>query len=108
ASYFHSPARFLTPETISWAVRVGPEESFRGSSCPVARIFTLCPPTSQTSTLMAKFLSENRLRADVYSWAAEWRNHSASPGPFEKLAFRIYNDDRQNTRSRVAELGRVG
>jgi hypothetical protein len=31
---------------------VGPEGNFRGFSCPVARIFTLVPPTSTTRIFM--------------------------------------------------------
>src|SRR5262249_59913391 len=46
-----SPASSLTLATICSAVRVGPEGKLRGSSCPVARIFTLVPPTSTTRIL---------------------------------------------------------
>src|SRR5262249_22104212 len=46
-------ASFLTPTTICSAVSVGPEGNLRGSSCPVARILTVVPPTSTTSTFMA-------------------------------------------------------
>src|SRR5882724_3446282 len=52
-SYFHPRASFLTPAAIRWGVSVGPETNSRGSSCPVARIFTWVPPMSTTRTFMA-------------------------------------------------------
>src|SRR6266487_4958794 len=51
-SYFQSRVRFLTPATIALAVMAGPEGNFMGSCCPVARIFTLVPPISITSTFI--------------------------------------------------------
>src|SRR6266513_6487711 len=51
-SYFQSRLRCLTPATIALAVMVGPEGNFIGSCCPVARIFTLVPPISNTSTFI--------------------------------------------------------
>src|SRR5262247_1400021 len=53
ALYFQFPASFLTPATIRLGVSAGPEENFRGSRCPVTRIFTLFPPISITSTFMS-------------------------------------------------------
>src|ERR1700747_744855 len=54
-SYFQSRVSSLTPTTIASGVNLGPVANFRGSLCPVARIFTLCPPTSTTRTLVAVF-----------------------------------------------------
>src|SRR6266496_3018289 len=51
-SYFQSRVRFLTPATIALAVMAGPEGNFIGACCPVARIFTLVPPISITSTFI--------------------------------------------------------
>src|SRR6266496_2791438 len=51
-SYFQSRVRCLTPATISLAVMAGPEGNFIGSCCPVARVFTLVPPISITSTFI--------------------------------------------------------
>src|SRR5215467_1554554 len=51
--YFHPLESRLTPDTMRWGVNPGPETNFRGSSCPVARIFTCVPPTSMTRTPMA-------------------------------------------------------
>src|SRR5438874_7680986 len=42
----------LTPATMALAVMAGPEGNFTGSFCPVARIFTLVPPISITSTFI--------------------------------------------------------
>src|SRR6266487_1579494 len=55
-SYFQSRVRFLTPATIALAVMAGPEGNFMGSCCPVARIFTLVPPISITSTFIIEVL----------------------------------------------------
>src|SRR5215470_15538850 len=52
ASYFQSPASFLTPATIRFGVMVGPDGNLRDSSCPVARILTWVPPRSIASTFM--------------------------------------------------------
>src|SRR5262245_51384236 len=38
-------------------IAVGPEGSFRGFSCPVARIFTLVPPTSTTTIFIKRLRS---------------------------------------------------
>src|ERR1700721_1553470 len=54
-SYFQSWVNSLTPSTIWSGVNLGPEANFRGSVCPIARIFTLCPPTSTTSTFAVVF-----------------------------------------------------
>src|SRR5512132_347419 len=51
--YFHPLERRWTPDTMRCGVRFGPETNFRGSFCPVARIFTWVPPTSMTRTPMA-------------------------------------------------------
>src|SRR5579871_188291 len=57
-SYRQSPASFLTPETICLAVNVGPDANLRDTRFPETRIFTWVPPTSTTSTFMAR-LSQN-------------------------------------------------
>src|ERR1035438_4282581 len=53
-SYFQSAASFLTPATIAFGVRFGPEGNLRPSCCPVPRIFTLVPPTSMVSTFISR------------------------------------------------------
>src|SRR5262249_53369398 len=53
-SYLHSLTAFRTPDTICWAVIVGPDASLQGSFCPVASILTCVPPTSTTSTFILK------------------------------------------------------
>src|SRR5437762_3110900 len=58
-SYFQSRVRFLTPATIALAVMAGPEGNFMGSCCPVARIFTLVPPISITSTFIIEVPSRS-------------------------------------------------
>src|SRR5262245_3868158 len=54
ASYFQSPASFLTPATIRFGVMVDPDGNLRDSFWPVARIFTWVPPISIASTFMMK------------------------------------------------------
>src|SRR5262249_61777195 len=49
-SLVHALASFLTPDTISLGVNVGPDGNERSSVCPVARILTEVPPTSTTNT----------------------------------------------------------
>src|SRR5262249_17507795 len=52
-SYSQSAASFLTPSTICRADIPGPDSNFRGTFCPVVRIFTCVPPTSTTSTFIS-------------------------------------------------------
>src|SRR5258708_21039382 len=50
------------PSTILAAVSAAPEGNLRGSVCPVARIFTLVPPTSTTSTFIESPSSQEMTR----------------------------------------------
>src|SRR6187401_2044712 len=52
ASYFQLAASVLMPATIFLGVRIRPDGNFSGVFCPLARIFTVVPPTSTTSTRM--------------------------------------------------------
>src|SRR5262245_32205433 len=65
-SYCQSSASFCTPATMDSGDSVGPDGNFRGSDCPVARIFTFVPPTSTTRTFMSITpRSGHRARLDV-------------------------------------------
>src|ERR1700748_2930689 len=82
-SYFQSRVSSLTPTTISPGVNLGPVANFRGSPCPVARIFTLCPPTSTTSTLVAVFC-ELSVTPNKYYTTETQRTQSRTAYPSEK------------------------
>src|SRR6266480_4824001 len=81
-SYFQSRVRSLTPATIALGVMAGPEGNFTGSCRPVARIFTLVPPISSTSTFIievARRIGEDN-RGEVGSrLAATVRSSRNSP-----------------------------
>ena len=51
---FRSATSFLTPKIMCSGDIFGPDGNLRGALCPLARIFTLVPPTSTTSTFMVK------------------------------------------------------
>src|SRR5262245_27796204 len=92
--YFHPLESRLTPDTMRWGVRFGPETNLRDSSCPVARIFTWVPPTSMTRTpvAMSRAPSLAGLREDGALGGDDV--HQLVPGLDERL------------RALVLELGR--
>src|SRR5438874_2014115 len=49
ASYSQPSAKLCTVSTSAAGVNSLPEGAFRGSTCPVARIFTFVPPISTAS-----------------------------------------------------------
>src|SRR5262249_38087026 len=80
ASYFQSPASFLTPATICLAVNLGPDENSRDCFCPVARIFTWVPPTSTASTFMMRFPSASCVFVPIEPLSLSYQNVNEQKG----------------------------